>query len=108
MTWGGSDPGGWGIYGYTVQYRDLTDGGYWTTWVTNTTSTSGTFVPTPGHTYAFRSLAQDWAGNAEAKDPSLSDLTVGSTGSSVGSTGSTQSTYTLYFPLVGNQKPTGC
>lgn len=108
LTWGGSDAGGWGIFGYTIQYRDLTAGSFWTTWVTNTPNTSGTFVPTAGHSYAFRSLAQDWAGNVEAKGPNLSDLTVGPTAASVASDASTQSTWSLYFPTVGNQKSPSC
>lgn len=108
VTWSGSDPGGWGIYGYTVQYRDLTTGSYWTNWITDTASTSGTFVPTPGHTYAFRSLAQDWAGNREVKCAGDSDVTVGAAAMSTSPSGAIQGQYRLYFPLVGNQKPAGC
>jgi hypothetical protein len=105
VNWSSSDPGGWGVYGFTLQYRDLSVGGYWTNWLTNTISTSGTFYPTAGHTYAFRSLAEDWAGNVEQKCAGQGDVIVGPTAVSATTV---QGQYRLYFPLVGNQNAGGC
>lgn len=55
------------IAAYTVQVSD--NGGPWTPLIgsVDTTSTSATFAGTGGHAYAFRSLAEDLAGNAESK-----------------------------------------
>ncbi len=76
VAWSGVDPGGWGIFDYTIQYRDVTTHGYWTDWLTDTVSTSGTFTGESGHAYQFRSLARDWAGNVEVKCPAQADTTV--------------------------------
>ncbi|HVC32231.1 MAG TPA: hypothetical protein VNL16_01850 [Chloroflexota bacterium] len=105
LSWSGSDPGGWGIFDYTIQDRDLTTGGYWTNWLTDTTSTSGTFKPAAGHQYAFRSLARDWSGNVEAKQVTQSDATVGP---APAPTVTARGPFTLYFPLAANQKGSGC
>ncbi len=66
VSWSGSDdvtpPS---ALRYDLQSRDgLT--GVWTNWLTNTASTSATFVGEAGHTYFFRSRAYDGAGNVEA------------------------------------------
>lgn len=105
VSWSGSDPHGWGIFSYTIQDRDLSTHGYWTDWLTNTTKTSATFTPTPGHVYAFRSLAEDWAGNVETKLATQSDTTVQPTLAPAATTG--QAT-TIYLPLVGNGGVSGC
>jgi hypothetical protein len=89
---GGNDPNGWGLFDYTIQYRDLTTGGAWTTWLTNTSSTSARFVPIQGHAYQLRSLARDWAGNVESKGTSQFDASTSATGT----------IYKTLFPLIGN------
>ncbi len=43
------------------------DGGTWTTWLSGVNNRSAVFSAANGHRYAFRSLATDVAGNAEAK-----------------------------------------
>lgn len=48
---------------YQIQVRD--NGGSWTVWIASTTSTSSNFSGTAGHTYEFRSIATDQAGNVE-------------------------------------------
>ncbi|MGH2457577.1 MAG: hypothetical protein ACRDIY_01780 [Chloroflexota bacterium] len=106
VAWSGSDPGGWGVFDYTIQDRDLTSHGYWTNWLTDTASTSATFTATPGHEYQFRSLARDWAGNAESKCPAQSDATVTAGGA-------TQATaqppgYRIFLPLVAQSGGIGC
>ena len=63
VTWAGRDL--WsGIAAYDVQVRDGYEGS-WTTWLTNTAATSGTFSGAHGHTYFFRARARDLAGNWE-------------------------------------------
>ncbi|MFO0847615.1 MAG: Ig-like domain-containing protein [Gemmataceae bacterium] len=65
LTWAGADDaGGSGIAGYDVYAS--TDGGIWTQIVFGTAETSATFVATPGHTYAFYSVARDNVGHVEA------------------------------------------
>jgi hypothetical protein len=53
-----------GVSCYDVQYRDGA-GGTWTGWQDCTTGTSAAFAGADGHTYYFRSRAQDNAGNWE-------------------------------------------
>jgi hypothetical protein len=64
ILWGGSDAYS-GVIAYNIDYRF--DGQTnWTRWITNTTFTSGFFVPpNPGGKYWFRSQAIDLAGNIE-------------------------------------------
>lgn len=66
LSWG-PKPGTTDISAYSIQVSD--NGGPWTplTGYTNSQSTGATFSGTDGHRYAFRSLARDYAGNAEAK-----------------------------------------
>ena len=72
VTWSGSDEG-FGIAGYDVQVRDGADG-TWTDWLTGTTALSATYTAVEsGHTYYFRSLAYDQAGNVETDLPADGD-----------------------------------
>jgi hypothetical protein len=72
VTWRGSDAG-FGLASYDVQVRDGA-GGAWETWLSGTTVTSATYsAVTVGHTYYFRSVAQDWAGNVETDLPADGD-----------------------------------
>src|SRR5213593_2546796 len=52
------------IASYRIQSRD--DGGAWTNWPVPVGTTSAVFPGQDGHTYEFRSMATDRAGNAEA------------------------------------------
>lgn len=63
VSWSGTDIGS-GIQGYMIYVSD--SGGPYGKWLTQTMSTSATFVGTAGHTYAFYSAATDFAGNTEA------------------------------------------
>ncbi len=68
IVWWGEDEGS-GIASYNVQAR-LSPSGTWTTWLSNTPSTtlSGSYAPAApqcGQTYAFRVHAQDAAGNTQ-------------------------------------------
>ena len=63
VTWSGQD-GASGVLDYTVEVRQ--DTGAWTTWLQHVTSTSATYQQAMvGHTYRFRSIARDRAGNVE-------------------------------------------
>lgn len=104
VSWSGSDPNGWGIMNYTIQYRDVTTGPSWTNWLTNTTATSAPFTPTPGQTYQFRSLAKDWAGNVESKSAGQFDASVTSPNTLSGQS-ATPMPYSLYLPLIGRGAP---
>ena len=64
VTWGGDDNLS-GIVDHGVQFRDGASG-IWTDWYSCTISTSASFDGVNGHTYYFRSRAQDNAGNWEA------------------------------------------
>ncbi|HUG29601.1 MAG TPA: glycosyl hydrolase family 18 protein [Candidatus Limnocylindria bacterium] len=57
----GTDPGGAGIRSYDVK-RSL-DGGSYTWFATNVTSSSMAMSLTPKHSYRFKVRARDWAGN---------------------------------------------
>jgi hypothetical protein len=61
VTWQGWDNES-GILFYDVQVRDG-PGGMWASWKQLTTSTSGIFTGTHGHTYCFRVRATDRVGN---------------------------------------------
>jgi hypothetical protein len=63
VTWYGADLGPSGIRSYDVQYRDGTSP--WLDWFVDTTDTVSIFGGDPGHTYAFRARAVDYAGNSE-------------------------------------------
>ncbi len=52
------------IASYRIQSRD--NGGAWSDWIVSIGATSAVFTGQDGHTYEFRSMATDRAGNAEA------------------------------------------
>ena len=56
-------PGTTDVASYRIEVND--DGSGWTAWIPATTATSSTFNGLEGHTYAFRSIATDFAGNVE-------------------------------------------
>ena len=62
VSWTGADTGS-GIQNYTVLVSE--NGAPFTLWQSETTATSATFIGQPGKTYAFYSVARDWAGNLE-------------------------------------------
>ena len=64
VSWSGTDRGVSGISTYDVQYRDGS-AGTWTDWLIGTTVLNSTFTGQPGHSYFFRSRAQDRAGYQE-------------------------------------------
>ena len=64
VVWSGSDATS-GISCFDVQYRDEINGA-WTAWQTCVIDASATFTGTAGHTYYFRSRAQDNADNWES------------------------------------------
>ncbi|HLK66557.1 MAG TPA: SBBP repeat-containing protein [Bryobacteraceae bacterium] len=63
IGWSGNDLGS-GLQGFTVYVSD--NGGAFTSWLSNTTATAGTFSGSVGHTYAFYTIATDLTGNVEA------------------------------------------
>ena len=72
VSWAGTDTGnagsnqlGTGISVYDLQVRDGPSGS-WSDWLTNTSAVAGDFTGQYGHTYYFRSRAQDRAGNWES------------------------------------------
>lgn len=71
ISWGPA-PGTADIAAYSIEVSD--SGGAWTSLAdyVDTTQTSALFVGADGHTYAFRSIAKDWAGNVE-NAPSVND-----------------------------------
>jgi hypothetical protein len=74
VSWSGvDDPGGSGVAGYDI-YVSI-DGAPVVDWLPNTTLTSATYVGSPGHTYAFFSLAHDNAGNREAPHATFDAVT---------------------------------
>ncbi|MBI4318629.1 MAG: N-acetylmuramoyl-L-alanine amidase [Chloroflexi bacterium] len=67
VRWSGADnPGGTGIVGYVIQYKDGATGTP-RDWLTATSLTQAIFAGESGHTYYFRSLARDNVGNVETK-----------------------------------------
>ena len=63
VTWQGYDATS-GVADYTVQVSD--NGGAWTTWLDQTSDTSALYQDgVVGHTYRFRTIARDEAGNVE-------------------------------------------
>jgi uncharacterized repeat protein (TIGR01451 family) len=65
LYWLGFDPGQSGIYGYDIQYMDVSLG-VWEPLYTNTTITNTVFIGDLGHSYHFRSRGIDNAMNTEA------------------------------------------
>ncbi len=65
LSWSGSDDtGGSGIATYSIFVSD--NGGAFTPFLTDTTSSSATFTGTVGHSYGFYSIATDNVGNVQA------------------------------------------
>ncbi|MFN0053205.1 MAG: CARDB domain-containing protein [Planctomycetales bacterium] len=65
VNWSGSDnAGGSGLASYTIYVSD--NGGSYSAWLTDTTSTSALYAGADGHSYGFYSVATDNAGNTEA------------------------------------------
>jgi hypothetical protein len=67
VNWSGTDISG--ILNYDVQSETAAyngDFGNWSNFRTTTTSTSGTFSGSPGHTYCLRARARDHAGNTSS------------------------------------------
>ena len=62
VQWSGNDIGS-GIQDFTIYASD--NGGAFTAWQTNTTSTSAVFDGQVGHSYGFYSIARDLVGNVE-------------------------------------------
>jgi hypothetical protein len=70
--WSGTDSDS-GINHYRIEVQDGPGGG-WTAWLNNAIATSATYTTgVPGHTYSFRSVAVDAAGNVEADAPADGD-----------------------------------
>ncbi len=75
VSWTGQDnSGGSGIASYDVYVSD--NGGQFTRWQHDTTSTSATFNGANGHTYSFLSVATDNAGNIQ-DTPTTAQATTG-------------------------------
>jgi hypothetical protein len=72
VQWSGTDVGA-GIQSYDVFVSE--DGGPFTLWLNDTTSTTGTFVGRWGRSYAFHSVARDQTGNEEGA-PAVADRQV--------------------------------
>ncbi|NPA91878.1 MAG: fibronectin type III domain-containing protein [Chloroflexi bacterium] len=64
VSWGGEDGQGSGIRSYDIQVKEGIRA-RWTTWLGQTSETSGTFIGEVGHTYFFRIRAQDKAGHVQ-------------------------------------------
>jgi hypothetical protein len=77
--WSGTDTGA-GIKDFTILVSD--NGGPFTSWLSNTTSSSAVYNGQAGHVYSFYSQAQDQVGNIEAaKSVADAITTVGATAS---------------------------
>ncbi|MFI5379361.1 MAG: CARDB domain-containing protein, partial [Tepidisphaerales bacterium] len=64
LTWSGADDSlGSGIASFTI-YASI-DGGPFAAWLVDATTTSAVYPGTPGHTYAFYSVATDNVGNVQ-------------------------------------------
>jgi hypothetical protein len=71
VSWTGNDATS-GLTYYTIQLRQ--DAGDWTVWKDHPSGTSATFTTgVAGHTYRFRSIAHDLAGNVETAYTSQGD-----------------------------------
>jgi uncharacterized repeat protein (TIGR01451 family) len=68
VSWSGFDVGPSGLKNFDVQVRDGAEGN-WTNWQMATAATSSVYTGIGGHTYYFRTRAQDIAGNFEAWPP---------------------------------------
>ena len=63
LQWSGSDAGA-GVMDYTVYVS--VDGGAYSAWLSETTSTSATYEGAIGHRYSFYTIARDGLGNTES------------------------------------------
>jgi len=74
VSWSGQDSGlGSGVRDYSLWVRDGVTG-TWQMWLTNTVATSAVYTAgLTGHTYYFRSVARDLAGNVETDLPAEGD-----------------------------------
>ncbi len=74
VSWSGQDdPGGSGVAFYNIFVSD--NGGPYTLWQSDTTSTSAIYAGTSGHSYSFYSVATDNVGNVEATPESAQATT---------------------------------
>ncbi|MCH7697826.1 MAG: hypothetical protein IH865_02655 [Chloroflexi bacterium] len=71
VQWSGADVGS-GIMDYSVLVSE--NGGPYAAWLTNTADTSAIFDGESDKTYAFYSIARDWADNTE-EPPTVADMT---------------------------------
>jgi hypothetical protein len=62
VSWAGTDVGT-GVQDFTIYVSD--NGAAFVPWLTNTTLVSAIYTGVNGHTYAFFSIARDYAGNTE-------------------------------------------
>jgi uncharacterized repeat protein (TIGR01451 family) len=75
VSWTGQDdPGGSGVASFDIYVSD--NGGAWSLWQSATAAINATFQAKPQHTYAFKSVARDNAGNVEAQHPSADATTL--------------------------------
>lgn len=72
VSWTGTDVGS-GVADYSIYVSD--NGGPFTYWLIDTMTTSGMYAGVVGHTYAFYSIADDFAGNEEAAKTSADTST---------------------------------
>ena len=64
VSWSGSDaPGGSALESYTIYVSE--NGGAFVPWLEDTTLTEATYTGEAGHSYAFYSVATDYAGNVQ-------------------------------------------
>lgn len=70
----GMDPDGSGIAFYTV-YQSINDGPF-TVWLAEESSSEPVYIGLAGNKYSFYSVATDWAGLKEAKEPTIEATTI--------------------------------
>lgn len=114
LGWSGSDATS-GIQSYTIYVSD--NGGSFSAFLTNVTSTTATFTGQLGHTYGFYSIAQDVAGNTEpAKsaaetstliNPQIATQTKITTSAATVMVGSSVTFTATVTPATGTSTPTG-
>ena len=74
VSWTGQDDaGGSGVASYDVYVSD--NGGAWSLWQGNATVTTAVFQGLPQHSYGFKTIARDYAGNVEAQHGSADATT---------------------------------
>ncbi|MCZ6675385.1 MAG: carboxypeptidase-like regulatory domain-containing protein [Verrucomicrobia bacterium] len=70
----GEDPGGSGVAYYTVYHS--VDGGPFSVWLGSSDTPNPDYLGLAGHTYSFYSIATDWAGIKEVKEPLIETTTL--------------------------------